>query len=370
MAVFLRGKCTKAHTHSGKCKTYYTEFVIRRRRYRKAIPEARTRAQAEQVEILERNKVFERRYGKASGDRNFADFVNKTYLPWIRSRNKSFRENERHAALWIRQFGKHALGDITKEMVERIRSLRITLEGGKNLPRRPATINREMGTLSGIFSLALEYEEIGSNPCRRIKSLREDNMRTRHLSFDEEFRLMTQLVGMREHLRDMVIVSIYTGLRKSEVLNLRNDKVDWQLDLILVTNTKSGRDRTVPMNDNVRTAIARAIAQSSTDYVFANSATGQPYTDVKKAFTHACRDAGIKDLRFHDLRHTFGTRLADAGVDVVKIKELMGHQSIETTMRYLHTTDKGKRAAITELAEYRRQRTPKSPSRGADVATA
>jgi integrase len=113
-----------------------------------------------------------------------------------------------------------------------------------------------------------------------------------------------------------------------------------------------------------------SIAQSSTDYVFANSATGQPYTDVKKAFAHACRDAGIKDLRFHDLRHTFGTRLADAGVDVVKIKELMGHQSIETTMRYLHTTDKGKRAAITELAEYRRQRTPKSPSQGTDVATA
>jgi len=59
---------------------------------------------------------------------------------------------------------------------------------------------------------------------------------------------------------------------------------------------------------------------------------------------------------FHDLRHTFGTRLADAGVDVVKIKELMGHASIVTTMRYIHATDQGKRGAITVLSEYRQKR--------------
>jgi integrase len=65
---------------------------------------------------------------------------------------------------------------------------------------------------------------------------------------------------------------------------------------------------------------------------------------------------GLTNFTFHDLRHTFGTRLADAGVDVVKIKELMGHSSIVTTMRYIHATDQGKRAAITVLAEYRRER--------------
>ena len=70
-----------------------------------------------------------------------------------------------------------------------------------------------------------------------------------------------------------------------------------------------------------------------------NPDTGTRYADVKKSFSAACRKAGITDFRFHDLRHTFGTRLADAGVDVVKTKELMGHASIVTTMRYLHATD-------------------------------
>jgi len=75
----------------------------------------------------------------------------------------------------------------------------------------------------------------------------------------------------------------------------------------------------------------------------------------KNSFASACGEAGITDFRFHDLRHTFGTRLADAGVDVVKIKELKGHASIVTTMRYIHATDQGKRGAIVVLSEYRKK---------------
>jgi integrase len=92
------------------------------------------------------------------------------------------------------------------------------------------------------------------------------------------------------------------------------------------------------------------------EYVFTNPDTGTRYTDAKKSFSAACREAGITNFTFHDLRHTFGTRLADAGVDVVKIKELMGHASIVTMMRYIHATDQGKRGAITVLLEYRKQR--------------
>src|ERR671919_595553 len=91
------------------------------------------------------------------------------------------------------------------------------------------------------------------------------------------------------------------------------------------------------------------------EYVFTNPNTGTRYTDVKKSVSAACREAGIANFTFHDLRHTFGTRLADAGVDVVKIKELMGHASIVTTMRYIHATDQGKRGAIVVLSEYRQR---------------
>jgi len=79
--------------------------------------------------------------------------------------------------------------------------------------------------------------------------------------------------------------------------------------------------------------------------------TGTLYTDVKKSFTGAYREAGITNFTFHDLPHTFGTRLADAGVDVVKIKELLGHASIVTATRYIHATDHGKRSVLSSFCQ-------------------
>ena len=110
------------------------------------------------------------------------------------------------------------------------------------------------------------------------------------------------------------------------------------------------------MEPIVRAALLK-LGETSGDaeYVFVNPDTGTRYADVKKSFSAACREASIIDFRFHDLRHTFGTRLADAGVDVVKIKELMGHASIVTTIRYIHATDQGKRGAIVVLSEYRQR---------------
>ena len=94
---------------------------------------------------------------------------------------------------------------------------------------------------------------------------------------------------------------------------------------------------------------------SDDGFVFMNLKTGLQVTDVKHGFKSACQAAGVLNLTFHDLRHTFGTRLADAGVNIVKIAELMGHQSILTTRRYTHATDEGKHAAIAQLASYRRE---------------
>ena len=197
---------------------------------------------------------------------------------------------------------------------------------------------------------------ITDNPCRKVQKLPENNQRTRHLSFEEEDRLFAKLTGNREYLRSIVTVAIYAGPRRGELLKLRWSDVDFALNTINFKQTKSNKDRSVPMEPIVRSVLLelREVA-GDLEYVFVNPDTGTRYTEVKKSFASACREAGISDFRFHDLRHTFGTRLADAGVDVVKIKELMGHASIVTTMRYIHATDQGKRGAIVVLSEYRQQ---------------
>jgi site-specific recombinase XerD len=118
------------------------------------------------------------------------------------------------------------------------------------------------------------------------------------------------------------------------------------------TRQREGKSRSVPLTDRARNTLWELCCKDDGPWVWTNPDTGEPFTDVKKSFRAACDKAKIEDFTFHDLRHTFGTRLADRGADVVKIKELMGHADIQTTMRYTHVTDVGKREAIAKLSQY------------------
>jgi integrase len=200
--------------------------------------------------------------------------------------------------------------------------------------------------LSRVFNLANEYGKANHNPCKgRLFKL--DNQRYRYLLPEEEPKLLETLTGRRAHLRPQVIVSIGTGLRKRELLSLRREHVDLSRDLIVVTRTKSRRNREVPMNDQVREVVVELCkGKRPWDYLFANPLTGKPYTDSKHAFTSACRDAGITGLWWHDLRATFGTRLGEAGFSLKYIMELMGHTDSQTCLRYVRATDAVKRAAV------------------------
>jgi integrase len=339
--------------------------MVRGRRYRGAIPEARTKEEAENALTKIRRDIYERKYDRtAKGYGSFVNYVNNIYLPWAKANKRSWSDDVLHARVICEFFAGQTFNDIDRKMVEKFKDQRANTITVRGTSRTPATVNRELEVLSKIFSLAIDDEIIESNPCRKVKKLRMDNQRTRHLSPAEEDRLMAALSGRRSHLKPLVTVAIYTGMRRGELLKLRRSHVDFGLNVINVKQTKTGKDRTVPMDVAVReTFVGLCEGLSDDDFVFMNSRTGVQLTDVKHGFKSACRDAGVLDLNFHDLRHTFGTRLADAGVDIVKIAELMGHQSILTTRRYTHATDEGKRAAIAQLASYRRENCHKFATR-------
>lgn len=355
MAVYLRGSCKRKHRHSGQCKTWYYNFMIRRVRYKKAIPEARTQLDAEQAETIERHKVYEGRYGCASGEMDFSKFVNEVYLAWARTNKRSWQDDERTARVLCLFFAAKSFNQISPLLIEKFkrerRETKIKFKKQDDRPRRPASINRELEVLSKIFTLAIDAGVTNTNPCRKVKKLLVNNQRTRYLSVAEEKKLMAQLEGRREHLRAIVIVALYTGLRRGELFNLRKEDVDFDLDVIHVRQSKSGQSRLVPMEPVVRETLL-ALRDRRSELFFASPATGKRFNTIKTGFTSACSDAEIVNFHFHDLRHTFGTRLADAGVDVVKIKELMGHSTIVTTMRYMHASDEGKRAAVDRLSRF------------------
>jgi integrase len=239
----------------------------------------------------------------------------------------------------------------------RIKRLKTPVVSKKKTKKRSvAAVNREILLLSRIFRLAIREKQTAENPCREVELPKEQG-RTRYLLPEEEDRLMAVLTGSREHLRSLVIMAINTGMRESELFRLKPEDVDFHRNVIYVRETKNDEDREVPMNKTARDLLRSLMEQVRAKghrYIFANPKTGNPYTMIKTAWWTACRLAGINDLRFHDLRHTFGTRAADAGVPLSAIAKVMGHKSTQTTERYAHATDEGKRRAV-EAAERKPQ---------------
>ena len=106
-----------------------------------------------------KNKIYERKFGKISASRNFGEFVNNTYLPWARANKRSSRDDELHANVFCRHFGKKALNEIDQQMVENFKVKRMKTITRYGRTRKPASVNRELAILSGIFTMAVDYEK-------------------------------------------------------------------------------------------------------------------------------------------------------------------------------------------------------------------
>jgi len=201
---------------------------------------------------------------------------------------------------------------------------------------KPATVNRLLATISHMFTKAVEWEMLSEDilkKIRNVKFLPENNKRLRYLSNEECSDLIN---ACSHHLRPIVITAINTGMRKEEILSLEWKKhIDLKNDFILLDVTKNGERREVPINQTLREALQSIVIKMNSPFVF-NDSKGHRFGDVKKSFKSACQKAGISDFRFHDMRHTFASHLIMAGVDLVTVKNLLGHKSLSMTLRYAH----------------------------------
>jgi integrase len=168
---------------------------------------------------------------------------------------------------------------------------------------------------------------------RQVRLLQENNKRLRYLSKEECQALISNCKG---DTRVIVITALNTGMRKGEILGLRWDNVDLRHGFILLDRTKNGERREIPINETLRISLQGITRRLDVPSVFFDPVTGKPYQDVKRSFNTALRKAGIKDFRFHDLRHTFASHLVMAGVDITTVSKLLGHKSLTMTLRYSH----------------------------------
>jgi len=138
----------------------------------------------------------------------------------------------------------------------------------------------------------MKSKEVTANPCGDVKRVPGEQPRTRYLLPHEEERLMAVMTGQRAHLKPIVLLAINTGMRRGELLRLRWEHLDFHKNEIKVVQTKTDRDRFVPMNARVREELLSLRAEAPGEFVFTNRKTGRYIADVKTAFKSACRALG------------------------------------------------------------------------------
>lgn len=276
---------------------------------------------------------------------NFKEFASLYLEEYAKLRKKSWKTDEYYLqANLIPYFGSRYLSQIDQGLVEKYQMKRV--KDGVQV----STVNRELACMRKLFNKAIDWGYATDNPVAKVEFFSEvGREKQRELTMEEEKRL---LEASENHIRSMIITGLQTGMRKGEILNLMWEDVDLKNGVITVRSeySKNSRSRKIIFNGILKAELSRLKKQNGhSPYVFLNPRTGKPYADTKKAFKGACDRAEVKGLRFHDLRHTYASRLVANGVDIITVKELLGHSKVAMTERYTHSNDERKKRAAELL---------------------
>ncbi|MCZ6768286.1 MAG: tyrosine-type recombinase/integrase, partial [Acidobacteria bacterium] len=243
---------------------------------------------------------------------------------------------------WKAYFGNVSTRDLTQQRMEKFLKHLMEVRG-----LGPSGRNRHLTMLKALFNRGVQWGLVNHNPCTSIGRLREPGPRTRFLYQEEVHKLVS---GASDSFRPILITALHTGMRKGEIINLKWADVDFKNSIITVQISKSGKKRMLPMDDTLCETLRVLPTRFQKGYLFPSPVNeGQPCYDFKRQFSNAVKKAGIDNFRFHDLRHTFASHLVMSGVDMMTVKELLGHATLTMTMRYSHLAPDHRMRAIKTL---------------------
>ncbi len=383
-------------------KTYYLSYTVPGCNQRKDFKlgrhgaitpsDAKRMAKASLGEVakgidIQASRNASRRQAELEKSSTLGAFIEQRYKPWALTHKKKGEEDlkrvERHFGKWF---------DLP---LSEISIRRLTLFQTEQLKkgRKASGINRDVNCIRGILSKAVDFELLEETPLRKLKNLPVDkNKRVRYLSIDEEQRLRIALDNYDDeqrnkrarynqwllerrrpnipeltgtfacHVKPVVLIALNTGLRITEVLELNWNQVNINQRLLTVIGdrAKNGQTRHIHLTDEAHYAFREWRKQNmETKVIFPNKKTGKPMKDIKSSWTKIRKEAGLyqpkeEDLhfRFHDLRRSFASNMVMAGVDLNHVRDAMGHQSIDMTLKYAHLAPQSRQSAIAVLNDY------------------
>ncbi len=283
------------------------------------------------------------------------------YLKYSKANKISYKSDVTQVKYMTEFFGANT--KISNIKPSKIEKFKLSL---KNKGLANATVNRYYSSLCKAFNLMVADIPSFINPCKSVKKLKEDNEKTRYLTKEEEKALFDELIY---YLKPIVICALQTGLRRSNILNLKWKHVDFSVGFIEILKQENKGHKTIqiPISNKLKETLYQIIFERfiapiifmqngiklkliiNSVYVFVNNETNEPFTDIHKGFDKAVERAGIDNFTFHDLRHTVATRLVMNGIDLKTIQDLLAHSQISTTQRYMHAIPERKKQAIDIL---------------------
>ncbi len=373
--------------------TYYLDYRTpdgRRNRFRIGVHGTVTPVQARDVAAkkaadvahgkdIQADKVKRQREAELNRRRTLGVFLDDVYAPWSAKHQSRTTDTVRRVKVAFADLLHRSMLDITPWVIDKWRMEQ--KKGGK----AATTVNREMAALKGVLTKAVEWDYLPHHPLPRGKAKAEktdDAGKIRYLSFDEEQRLRSALdererklrterasantwrkergyellpdlwaVAYVDYLKPMVLLALNTGMRRGELFKLTWENGNLHTRTITVegATAKSRKTRHIPLNDEALDVLRRWKSQIAVPGLVFPSADGRPLNNVQTAWENLMKAAKIKRFRFHDLRHTFASKLVMAGVDLNTVRELLGHADIKMTLRYAHLSQEHKAEAVARL---------------------
>jgi len=211
-------------------------------------------------------------------------------------------------------------------------------------------VNRHRSLLSLTYRLAIRNGKVRENPVKQVPRKRENNIRTRFLDAGEKAALRAKIRALYPAREPEFDLALHTGMRRNEQWQLRWQDVNLRAGIITIPQSKRGAARHVPINSVAEKALQiLAKDRNGSSYVCAGSDQREG-RDWERWFEECVREAKIADFRWHDLRHTFASRLAMAGVSLRTLAELLGHKTLAMVMRYAHLAPAHLRDAVERIA--------------------
>jgi len=303
--VFIRRKGFKTITKTFPSRKLASQFVLK----------------------LESDRQLQLAFGGKSSKITFKELTDDYLLNGFKGNGLIDQKSKLN--YWNQLIGKKQLIYVTKSD---------TSDGLHKLPNTltNATINRYKAAISVVFSYACREYDLPENPVRKIPSLPENNERTRFLSEAERTRLFRACRASHwDKLYLIVLLAITTGARKGELTKLRWNDIDFDRRTAYVATTKNGQPKVLPLTDSVIREL-QIFDTKDSSLIFASKVKEDVAYCFTKPWKRALEDGQINDFRFHDLRHSCASYLAQSGASLLEIADVLGHKDISVTKRYAH----------------------------------